>query len=311
MKKFFVRLRKIFQRGKAWGIFAGRGRIVEGERVMKRIFVSHHHLDACELKKLKDQIAYYDVELFLAHEDLQPGSKWNKVLKKELRNCDAVLHIGNDNSRKSDYCDQELGFALALEKDIISVLTDKSIVSPWGFIADRHATKCNGVEDLRFHILKDKFFSSIVKENRRKHGKILGTEGFCLANNYISNYITLIPYDWNDFHYYTSFLVLVNSTEVAKVKIGYSGQTAENHTMNMLLGYFTHLGENMFSTIKYHDNLSLDGEVKNLINLNLNCLAIIDINHGVVNHRICDKALHEKFKDQGVVMVSLLRSDIW
>lgn len=278
------------------------------------IFVSHEHSDANELKKLKDQMAHYDVELFLAHDDIQPGNEWNKVLKKELRDCNAILHIGNQKSKESNFCDQELGFALGLGKDIIPVLTDKSIDSPWGFISDRHATKCDGVENLKFHILKDEFFNSFVEEKRRKLKEIAGVDGFYLSDTYTSGYITLIPdNNWNDYNYCTSFRVSIENTFVAKVKIGYSGQTHRNHTKDMLLGYFTYLGKRMFSTVHYYDNFPFGDQAKELINSNLNCLAVITIEaiSGKVNYRICDETLHNKFKDQGVVNASLLRRDRW
>ena len=277
---------------------------------MKKIFVSHEHSDRSELKKLKEQMAHYDVELFLAHDNIQPGAQWNEVLKQELKDCDAILHIGNQKSKMSDFCDQELGFALALGKTIIPVLTDTR-GSPWGFIADRHATICDSVGDLKFHILKDRFFNSIVEEKRRKLNEIAEVDGFWLSSSYTNGYITLIPHNWNDQGYCTSFNVLIENVTVAKAKIGYSGQKIKDHTKNMLLGYFTHLGDGMFSTISYEDSFPYGDAAKNLINSNLNCLAVIDIKHGAVSHNICDQVLYDKFRDQEVLNVSLLRSDGW
>ena len=276
-----------------------------------KIFVSHEHSDANELKKLKEQMAHYDVDLFLAHDDIQPGNQWNEVLKKELRDCNAILHIGNQSSKESSFCDQELGFALGLGKDIIPVLTDKRD-SPWGFISDLHATKCDGVENLKFHILKDEFFNSIVEENRRKLKEVVGVDGFYLSDSYTGGYITLIPDNWNDRNYLTSFHMSIENTFVARVKIGYSGQIHRNHTMNMLLGYFTHLGKRMFSTINYNDNFRLGDQAKKLINSNLNCLAIIAFGAcEKVTHEICNEALYSQFKGQEVVSDSLLRRDVW
>ena len=278
---------------------------------MRKIFVSHHISDARELKKLKDQIAHYDVELFLAHDDLPYGSSSIEELKRELTDCLAILHIGNKKSRRSDFCDQELGFAIALGKDVIPVLTDNSIDRPWGFIENNQAIKCSGVEEIKFYILQAKFFDHIIKENRIKFTEIIGAEGFYVSKSYNSDHITLIPDNWNDHGYYTSFDVLIENTSVAKAKIGYSGQIEKVHTKDMLLGYFTHLGERMFSTIYYKDNFPFGDIAKKLINSNLNCLAIIDINRGVVNHKIYDQALYGRFKDQAVASVSLLRGDMW
>ena len=285
---------------------------IQKERAMKKIFVSHHNSDVGELRKLKDQIARYNVELFLAPDDLQYGANAIDELKRQLTDCLAILHIGNDESKMSNFCDQELGFAIALGKDVIPVLTDNSIDKPWGFIENNQAIKCNGVEEIKFHILQAKFFDHMIKEKRRKFREILGADGFYVSRSYNNNYITLVPdYSWNDSYYLTSFNLLIDNKKVAKVKIGYSGQEIEIHTENMMLGYFTHLGEDMFSAIRYFDNFSLDDEAKNLINSNLNCLAVIDIKRRAVSYKICDQALYDKFKDQEVLNVSLLRSDGW
>lgn len=273
-----------------------------------KIFVSHEHSDAKELKKLKDQIAHYDVELFLAHDDLQYGSSAIEELKKELADCHAILHIGNQRSKESDFCDQELGFAIGLNKDVISVLTDKSTDSPWGFIKDNQAVRCSGVENIKFYILEATFFDHIIKEERRKFGQIFGAKGFYVSNSYESNYVTLIPDNWNDQGYYTSFYVSIENSHVAKVKIGYSGQTERIETKDMLLGYFTHLGERMFSAIEYY-NFSHGPKAMELINSSLNCFAVV--NQGSVNHEIINFDLYNKFKNQGVVINSLLRADMW
>ena len=279
-----------------------------------KIFVSHAHSDAKELKKLKEQMAHYDIHLFLAHDNIQPGSQWNEVLKKELRDCNAILYIGNDESRKSDFCDQELGFALGLGKDVIPVLTDKDINSPWGFIADRHATMCDSAANLKFYILRDEFFNSIAEENRRKLKEIAGVNGFYLSDSYVSDYITLIPkivwngnehVYWDDHGFLTSFMISINNLVVAEVRIGYSGQAEKKHTMDMLLGYFTHLGKSMFSTIKYFDNFLLGHEASGLINSCLNCFAVKD--RGAVNYKIINSELYNKFNDQGVAIKSLCR----
>ncbi|MFQ5772764.1 MAG: toll/interleukin-1 receptor domain-containing protein [bacterium] len=96
-----------------------------------KVFLSYSNLDKNEAGQIKHALEDYGLEVFLAHEDIQPSAQWVDRILAELEACAVFLPILTKNFDKSNWTDQEVGIALALKKLMIPL---KITVDPYGFI---------------------------------------------------------------------------------------------------------------------------------------------------------------------------------
>ena len=71
------------------------------------------------------------IDVFLAHDDIEPGENWSTVLKDELKSRTIFLALITKNYHDADYTDQEFGMALAYGKSILPILISGK---PRGFV---------------------------------------------------------------------------------------------------------------------------------------------------------------------------------
>ncbi len=91
-------------------------------------------------QSLEDQ---FGVEVFLAHDDIEPSSVWQDVIMTELKSCNVFLPILTSNFNRSNWTDQETGFALARDIPIIPINAGET---PRGFIAKYQALRIDVTE---------------------------------------------------------------------------------------------------------------------------------------------------------------------
>lgn len=94
-------------------------------------FISYSHEDkiiAGEIKKKLDSLGF---EVFLAHEDIEPTTQWEKEIYKNLKECDVFIALISNNFKNSKWTDQETGIAYRGNKFIIPISIN---MAPYGFI---------------------------------------------------------------------------------------------------------------------------------------------------------------------------------
>lgn len=101
-------------------------------------FLSHSSKDRKKAGALKRGLEPYGVDVFVAHDDLQPTEEWQRVIVRRLRGCDVFFCLMSDNFRTSLWTDQETGMAVALRKHIVALKTSRD---PYGFIAKYQALR--------------------------------------------------------------------------------------------------------------------------------------------------------------------------
>jgi len=101
-----------------------------------RLFISHVSIDKLKATRLKDCLAPYSISGFVAHEDIAPTLEWQGEIERGLRTMDALLAIHTPGFSKSNWCQQEVGFALGRGVKIISL---KMGEDPTGFIGKHQA----------------------------------------------------------------------------------------------------------------------------------------------------------------------------
>jgi len=62
--------------------------------------------------QIKRNLALRAVDLFVAHQDITPSKESIDELELALGSCDALAAFLTPGFRTSDWCDQEIGFAM-------------------------------------------------------------------------------------------------------------------------------------------------------------------------------------------------------
>ena len=171
------------------------------------IFISHHHTQARLLMSFKKMCQQVRIDVFLAHEDIPINDHDIDTIEKAIRNCDHFIYICSEKSNNSSACQQEIGMAKGLNKNIITVLLDKNH-PPKFFIQHPQALRCSDSElSCLYEKLYDKFNYS--KINPVKKLQKLNYQGF-IVNSSEKRYFSLKSSTWNDYGYYTSYEVILN-----------------------------------------------------------------------------------------------------
>jgi hypothetical protein len=104
-----------------------------------RLFVSHTNGNAKFATGIKTFLWKYRIECFVAHNDITPSEKWREVIRAALLTTHAMTAIVTPDFRESEWCDQEIGFALARSMLVVPVMCGD--VPPHGFLSEFQAIK--------------------------------------------------------------------------------------------------------------------------------------------------------------------------
>ena len=97
-----------------------------------KVFISYFHGDKRIAGAIKKALHYYDIDAFLAHEDIQVSEEWQKIILDNLRKCDIFIAIISENFKQSIWTNQEIGFASCQKKMIVPISIDGNL--PYGLI---------------------------------------------------------------------------------------------------------------------------------------------------------------------------------
>lgn len=105
-----------------------------------KLFISHLAKYKEDATTIKNNLDFFGISSFVAHDDITPGEKWEKEIKKALSTMDGLLALMHKGFHDSHWTNQEIGFALSKNIPIISL--NRGCV-PQGFIAQNQALSCN------------------------------------------------------------------------------------------------------------------------------------------------------------------------
>jgi TIR domain len=77
-----------------------------------RLFLSHIALYKVQASDLKDALAKRGISAFVAHEDIEPALEWPNEISLALRSMHALAALITPDFRRSNWTDQEVGWAL-------------------------------------------------------------------------------------------------------------------------------------------------------------------------------------------------------
>lgn len=109
----------------------------EGNKNAKA-FISHLSKDSQYAMKLRNALKEYNIDSFVAHEDIKPTEEWQEEITRALNTMDFFISIHTEGYAKSEWCQQEVGYAFSRGTKIIPIKFDGK-ENPKGFIAKYQA----------------------------------------------------------------------------------------------------------------------------------------------------------------------------
>jgi len=128
-----------------------------------RLFVSHVAAQKQNAAFLKAALAEHSIEAFIAHEAIEPGEEWVNVIEAALQSCDALAAWLTPPFRQSDWCDQEVGFAVGRG---ILVIPMRFRLDPYGFIGRYQAMTIK--PEQKFHEIARSLFELVLRHERSR-----------------------------------------------------------------------------------------------------------------------------------------------
>jgi hypothetical protein len=101
-----------------------------------RLFISHISEDKDKATRLRDCLAPYAINGFVAHLDIEPTRLWQDEIERGLFTMDALVAIHTPGFSKSHWTQQEIGAAFGRGVKIISLMMGEA---PTGLVSRRQA----------------------------------------------------------------------------------------------------------------------------------------------------------------------------
>jgi len=107
-----------------------------------RLFISHISKDAQKATRLKEALAPFGIDAFVAHEDIHPTLEWQSEIERALRTMDGFIAMLTEGFSESNWTQQEVGFAFGRGTNVISFKMEDE--DPTGFISKQQALPRRG-----------------------------------------------------------------------------------------------------------------------------------------------------------------------
>jgi len=132
-----------------------------------KLFVSHLSSSKRKISAVKVRLQYWGVSAFLAHEDIQPSREWRDEVEAALKTMDVLCAFVEEGFKESDWCAQEVGYALGRNIEVIPLQLRQA---PFGFFGKIQALNIEGKlpetvadELARLMIGKSKYFDAMLR----------------------------------------------------------------------------------------------------------------------------------------------------
>ena len=159
-------------------------------------FLSHSNKDKKIARIFADNLSVYGFKVFVAHDDIQLGEQWEETLKESIKNCELFLVLLSENFHPSRFTDQEIGIAIAFNKQIFPIRIDET--KPYGFMSKFQAKKISiKIDHSQIKLLAQRL-SSFTNERINVIDRII--DQLCHAESFNSaNTISEILFEYTNF----------------------------------------------------------------------------------------------------------------
>lgn len=107
-----------------------------------RLFMSHLAAHEGFVGEVATWLEGWGISAFVAHMSIDASNEWQAVIETALLTCDAMAVFLHEGFRESNWCDQEVGFALARRVPVLPLNIE---LNPYGFMGKLQALRCAGL----------------------------------------------------------------------------------------------------------------------------------------------------------------------
>ena len=106
-----------------------------------KMFVSHLSSNRERMSAMKASLDKWGISAFIAHEDIEASKEWRDEVEAGLETMDVMVAVVEPGFKESDWCAQEVGFALGRKVDIIPL---RAGLDPFGFFGKYQGIQIKG-----------------------------------------------------------------------------------------------------------------------------------------------------------------------
>lgn len=106
-----------------------------------KVFISHLSSNRERMSALKANLGHWGVSAFIAHEDIKASREWRDEVEAGLETMDVLVAVVEPGFKESDWCSQEVGYALGRKVDIIPL---RAGLDPFGFFGKYQGIQVKG-----------------------------------------------------------------------------------------------------------------------------------------------------------------------
>lgn len=132
--------------------------ISEGKKI--EIFLSYANEDKLLAGKIASLLNKREIDVFLAHEDIEVSKEWRNEILKHLKNDNYLLALLTANYEKSIWTNQEAGYMMGKGGKTISLIVGETNIKKFGFLESFQGIP---VEEENLEDCVDKIVSIITK----------------------------------------------------------------------------------------------------------------------------------------------------
>ena len=104
-----------------------------------RVFVSHLAERKAEVHELADVLRAIGFACFVAHDQIRPSRSWLREIERALRSCDLLVAYVTPGFARSEWTEQEVGWALG--RDLVAIPVSVEGEVPKGFLGTYQAVR--------------------------------------------------------------------------------------------------------------------------------------------------------------------------
>lgn len=106
-----------------------------------KMFVSHLSSNRERMSAMKANLDKWGISAFIAHEDIEASKEWRDEVEAGLETMEVLVAVVEPSFKESDWCVQEVGFALGRKVDIIPL---RAGLDPFGFFGKYQGIQIKG-----------------------------------------------------------------------------------------------------------------------------------------------------------------------
>lgn len=106
-----------------------------------KLFVSHLSSNKQRMSALKSALANWGISAFIAHEDIEASREWRDEVEAGLETMEVLVAVVEPGFKESDWCAQEVGFALGRKIDIVPL---RAGLDPFGIFGKYQGIQVKG-----------------------------------------------------------------------------------------------------------------------------------------------------------------------